>query len=71
MNEIGKEFLSYLIDELKFSKEDCIKAWEKAQKHFPSYNPEITSHLLTLEVVTRDILRGDFRPDLAEVKKII
>lgn len=71
MKEMREDFLAYLMNDLNFKKEECVSAWEKAQKHFPSYTPEISSHLLTLEVVTRDILRGDFRPELAEVEKIV
>lgn len=57
--------------DLKYSEDACVSAWYKAQKHFPSYNVEKSGALLTLEVVTRDILRGDFRPELAEVKNIL
>jgi len=62
--------LFYLINDLGFNREDCDKAWVKAQKHFPSYNPKSIGDLLTLEVATRDILRGEFRPEIAEVEFI-
>lgn len=71
MKEIRQDFLEYLTNDLHFSEEESVQAWEKAQKHFPSYDAEHSSDLLTLEVVTRDILRGDFRPELAEVKKVV
>ena len=65
--EIRAPFLFYLINDLGFTREQCEKAWAKALKHFPSYDPEESGQLLTLEVATRDILRGDFEPKNAEV----
>ncbi len=70
MNNIRAPYLFYLINDLGFTRDDCEKAWEKAKKYFPSYNPKSSGQLLTLEVATRDILRGEFRPEIAEVEDI-
>ncbi len=43
----------FLIYNLGFTHQECEKAWERALEDFPN------AGLLTQEVVTRDILRGD------------
>lgn len=70
MTNIRAPYLFHLVGTLGYTKEECDKAWEKAQKHFPRHDPKSKGQLMTLEVVTRDILRGDFRPELAEVQDI-
>jgi len=70
MKTIRAPYLFYLINDLDYTREECENAWEKAQKHFPSCIPEVSSQLLTLEVATRDILRGEFNPKLSEVENI-
>lgn len=67
---IREPYSHYLTNNLGYTKEECEKAWEKAQRHFPRHDPKSKGQLMTLEIVTRDILRGDFRPELAEVEDI-
>ena len=68
--EIRPKYLFYLINDLGFTREECEDAWIKVQKHFPSYNVKSITQRDTLEIIARDILRGEFRPDLAEVEEI-
>jgi len=68
--EIREVFLEHLTLGLGYTRAESKIAWNKAQAHFPSYNPMSHSNLLTLEVATKDILKGEFRPELAEVEVI-
>ena len=54
MKQIRPEFLFYLINDLGFTRLESEDAWKQALKDFPD------SELLTQEVVTRDILRGEY-----------
>jgi len=67
---LRENYIDYLIKKYDCTEEDCHKAWIKAQKHFPNYNPESGTQRLTLEVAMRDMIDGVFIPKLAEVENI-
>lgn len=55
-NKIDKEYFKYLHNDLGFIKSEIQRAWQKANEIYPNEKK------LVLEVLTRDILRGDYKP---------